>query len=444
MRIQLSDHFTYKKLFRFTLPSIAMMIFTSIYGVVDGVFVSNFVGDTPFAAINFIMPVIMILGAFGFMFGTGGNALISKTMGEGNFEKANSLFSMLTYISIGTGVVIAVLGIIFIRPVTILLGAEEEMVEYCVSYSRIILAAMPAYMLQQEFQSFFVTAEKPQMGLYTTILAGVTNMVLDALFVAVFSWGVEGAAIATAISQLVGGIIPIIYFARPNSSLLRLSKPVFDGKALLKTCTNGSSELMSNVAMSLVGLLYNVQLIKYAGQIGVSAYGVMMYVNMIFIAIYLGYSVGIAPVVGYHYGAGNTKELKGILKKSMIIICVTSVFMLLCGEVFAKPLAMIFMSNSPETLEMTIHGFRIFSIQFLFCGISIFGSGFFTALNNGLISAIISFLRTLVFQAASILILPLIWTPAVDGIWGSVVIAEIASAILTVIFLVLNKKKYNY
>lgn len=444
MRIQLSDHFTYKKLFGFTFPSIAMMIFTSIYGVVDGVFVSNYVGDTPFAAINFIMPVIMIFGAFGFMFGTGGNALISKTMGEGDIEKANSLFSMLTYISIATGVVVVVLGIIFIRPLAILLGAEEGMVDHCVTYSRIIFAAMPAYMLQQEFQSFFVTAEKPQMGLITTIIAGVTNMVLDALFVAVFEWGVAGAAIATAISQIIGGGIPIVYFSRENSSLLRLAKPIFDGKALLKTCTNGSSELMSNVAMSLVGLLYNVQLIKYAGETGVSAYGVMMYVNMIFIAIYLGYSVGIAPIVGYHYGAGNTKELKGILKKSIVIIGVTSVVMLLCGVVFAEPLSMIFMSKSPETLEMTIHGFKIFSIQFLFCGISIFGSGFFTALNNGLVSALISFLRTLVFQAASIILLPLFWTPAIDGIWWSVVFAEIASAILTVIFLTANKKKYNY
>lgn len=445
MRIQLSDHFTYKKLFRFTLPSIAMMIFTSIYGVVDGVFVSNFVGDTPFAAINFIMPFIMILGAVGFMFGTGGSALISKTMGEGDHERANKLFSMLTYISVGTGVVIGILGIIFIEPLTILLGADEDMVEHCVVYGRIILAALPAYMLQQEFQSFFVTAEKPQMGLITTVIAGVANMVLDALFIAVFNWGVAGAAIATAISQVLGGVIPIIYFSNPNnSSLLRLGKPVFDSKALLKTCTNGSSELMSNVAMSLVGLLYNVQLMEYAGQTGVSAYGVMMYVNMIFIAVYLGYTVGIAPVVGYHYGAGNTKELHGILKKSMSIILVSSILMLLCGEVFAEPLAKIFMSKSPETLEMTIHGFRIFSLEFLFCGISIFGSGFFTALNNGLVSALISFLRTLVFQMAAILILPLIWSPAVDGIWVSIVVAEVASAILTEIFLFANRKKYNY
>lgn len=444
MKIQLSDHFSYKKLFRFTLPSIAMMIFTSIYGVVDGFFVSNFVGETPFAAINFIMPFIMVLGSFGFMFGTGGSALISKTMGEGDMNKANRLFSMLTCVSVITGIVIAVLGIIFVRPLAALLGAEGAMLDDCVLYGRIILAAMPAFMLQQEFQSFFVTAEKPQMGLISTIAAGVTNMVLDALLIAVFEWGVAGAAIATALSQVVGGVIPITYFLRRNTSLLQLAKPSFDGKALLKTCTNGSSELMSNAAMSIVGMLYNVQLLKYAGEAGVAAYGVMMYVSMVFMAIFIGYSIGTAPIIGYHYGAENRSELKSLVKKSLIITGIISVAMLILGEVLAKPLSLIFMSNSPEILDITIHGFRIFSLQFLFCGIAIFGSGFFTALNNGLISALISFLRTLVFQEAAILLLPLIWTPAIDGIWFSIVIAEATAAIMTIIFLITNKKKYKY
>lgn len=416
MKIQLSDHFTYKKLFRFTLPSVAMMVFTSIYGVVDGFFVSNFVGETPFAAVNFIMPFIMILGSIGYMFGTGGSALISKTLGEGDPEKANSLFSMLTYISIGTGIVIAVLGVIFVRPLATLLGAGDEMIGDCVVYGGIILAAMPAYMLQQEFQSFFVTAEKPQMGFITMVAAGCTNMVLDALFVAVFSWGVAGAAVATAISQVVGGGIPVIYFLRKNSSLLKLKKPTFDGKALLKTCTNGSSELMSNAAMSLVGLFYNVQLMKYAGESGVAAYGVMMYVSMIFTAIFLGYTVGTSPVIGYHYGAENTEELKSILKKSLVIILSTSAFMFILAELLAYPLSYIFMNKSPDVLNLTVHGFRFFAFQFLFCGIAIYGSGFFTALNNGLISALISFLRTLVFQTAAIMVLPAIWHDAIDGI----------------------------
>lgn len=418
------------------------MIFTSIYGVVDGLFVSNFVGKTPFAAVNFIMPFLMVLGAFGFMFGTGGSALVSKTMGEGNMEKANRLFSMLTYISFAVGVVIAVLGIAFIRPIAAFLGAEGEMLDLCVIYGRIILAALPFYMLQMEFQSFFVTAEKPQLGLLSTLVAGISNMALDALFIAVFPWGVAGAAAATAASQVIGGLIPLIYFGRKNTSLLRLTKANFDGKALLKTCTNGSSELMSNISMSLVGMLYNVQLMNYAGEDGVAAYGVLMYVNMIFIGAFIGYSIGTAPIIGYHYGAGNHKELSSLLRKSLIIISIFSVCMLFLGEVLARPLSLIFVSYDTELLNLTLRGFAIFSFSFLFAGIAIFGSGFFTALNNGLVSALISFLRTLVFQIAAIIVLPLLW--GTDGIWISVVAAEASAAAVTAVFIIGMKRKYKY
>ncbi len=442
MGIQLSDHFTYGKLLRFTLPSIIMMIFTSIYGVVDGFFVSNYVGKTPFAAVNFIMPFLMILGAFGFMFGTGGSALVAKTMGEGDKEKAVRQFSLFIYVSIICGIVVAVLGIIFIRPVAALLGAEGELLDNCVLYGRIILIAIPAYMLQQEFQSFLITAERPHMGLWVTVAAGVTNMVLDWLFVAVFKWGLVGAAVATAISQVIGGIIPLIYFCFPDKSILRLTKTKFDGGALLKACTNGSSELMSNISMSLVGMLYNVQLMNYAGENGVAAYGVLMYVNMIFIAAFIGYSIGTAPVIGFNYGAGNSRELKGLLKKSIIIISIFSVAMLIMGQVLAKPLALIFVSYDKELLALTLRGFAIFSFSFLFAGMAIFGSSFFTALNNGLVSAVISFLRTLVFQIAAVIILPLIWE--IDGIWMSVVVAEFMAVVVTVIFMIAMRKKYNY
>ncbi|MCI8627592.1 MAG: MATE family efflux transporter [Lachnospiraceae bacterium] len=442
MNIQLSDHFTYKKLFRFTLPSIVMMIFTSIYGVVDGYFVSNFVGKTPFAAVNFIMPFLMILGAIGFMFGTGGSALISKTMGEGRQEKAKRLFSLLVYLSLFCGIVITVLGLLFLRPVASLLGAEGEMLENCVSYGRIILIALPAFMLQMEFQSFFITAEKPQLGLAVTVAAGVTNMVLDGLFVGVFRWGLAGAAAATAISQVVGGFIPLIYFLRPNSSSLRLTKTTFDGKAVIRTCTNGSSELMSNVSMSLVGMLYNAQLIKYAGEDGVAAYGVLMYVSMIFIAAFLGYSIGTAPVIGFHYGAENHTELKSLLKRSLVIIGSFSLGMVVLSEVLAYPLSKIFVGYDKGLLELTLRGFVIYSFCFLFAGVSIFGSSFFTALNNGLISALISFLRTLVFQVATVVILPLFWK--IDGIWLSIVVAELLSFVVTVLFLIAKRKKYHY
>lgn len=442
MKIQLSDHFTYKRLLRFTLPSIVMMIFTSIYGVVDGFFVSNYVGKTPFAAVNFIIPFLMILGAIGFMFGTGGSALIAIKMGEGDKDKAISLFSLFIYVSIICGIVITVLGMVFIRQVAEFLGAEGEMLENCVSYGRMVLIATPAYILQYEFQSFFVTAEKPQLGLIVTIAAGVTNMVLDALLVAVFPLGLTGAALATAFSQCVGGIIPLIYFGRPNSSLLRLTKTKYDGSSLLKACINGSSELMTNISMSVVSMLYNAQLIKYAGEDGVAAYGVLMYVNMIFLAAFIGYSIGTAPVIGYHYGAGNNDELKGLLKQSLIIIGVFSIVMLISGELLAKPLAVMFVGYDEGLLDMTLHAFFIFSCSFLFAGLAIYGSSFFTALGNGLVSAMISFLRTLVFQVAAVLIFPLIWE--IDGIWLSIVAAELMAAVVTGMFIVGMRNRYHY
>ena len=442
MKIQLSDSFDYKKLLRFTFPSIIMMVFTSIYGVVDGFFVSNFVGKTPFAAVNFIMPFLMILGTVGFMFGTGGSALIAITMGAGDKERAKRLFSLFIYVSAICGILIGALGIVVIRPVAAWLGAEGELLDNCVVYGRIILAVLPALILQYEFQSFFITAEKPKLGLAVTVAAGVANMVLDALFVGVLRWGLVGAAAATAISQSVGGIIPLIYFGRPNTSLLRLTRTKFDGRALLKACANGSSELMSNISMSVVGMLYNIQLMKYAGEDGVAAYGVLMYVNMIFLAAFIGYSVGVAPVIGYHYGAGNHGELKGLLKKSLVLIGIFSVGMVVLAEGLARPLALIFVGYDPELLDMTLRGFLVYSFSFLFAGLAIYGSSFFTALGNGLVSALISFLRTMVFQVAAVLIFPLIW--GLDGIWFSIVAAELVEALVTVAFLAGKRKKYHY
>lgn len=442
MKIQLSDHFDYRKLLRFTLPSIVMMIFTSIYGVVDGFFVSNFVGKTPFAAVNFIMPFLMILGAVGFMFGTGGSALIAITMGTGDKERANRLFSLFVYVSAVCGVVIGVLGIVLIRPVAALLGAEGVLLDNCVLYGRVILIALPAFILQYEFQSFFITAEKPQLGLAVTVAAGMTNIILDGLFVGFLRWGLAGAAAATAFSQAVGGIIPLVYFSRPNTSLLRLTGTRFDGRALLKVCINGSSELMANISMSVVGMLYNLQLMKYAGEDGVAAYGVLMYVSMIFFAAFIGYSVGAAPVVSYHYGAGNQEELKGLLKRSLVLIGVFSVGMLGLGEGMARPLSLIFVGYDAELLELTLKGFFVYSFSFLFAGIAVYGSSFFTALGNGLVSALISFLRTLVFQVAAVLLFPLVW--GIEGIWISIVAAELMAAVVTIMFLAGMRGKYHY
>lgn len=442
MNISLSEHFGYGKLLRFTLPSVGMMIMTSVYGVVDGYFVPNYVGLTPFAAVNLIMPFLMILGGTGFMFGSGGSALIAKTLGEGKKELANKTFSLLVYSAAVLGVIFSVLGIAVLRPVSALLGAEGELLENCVRYGRIYLASMPFYLLQYTFQSFFIAAEKPRMGLWVTIAAGVTNMALDALFVAVFEWGLEGAAFATAISITVGGVIPLIYFFRKNTSLFRLGKTRFDGKALLKTCTNGSSELMSNISMSIVNMLYNFQLNKYAGENGIAAYGVMMYVNLVFLAIFIGYSVGTAPIISYHYGAENKDELKSLLKKSAVIIWINSAAMIITAQLLAYPLAKIFVGYDETLMKLTLDGFRIFSVSFLFAGTAIFGSSFFTALNDGLTSALISFLRTLVFQTAAVLVLPLFFD--VDGVWFSVAAAEFTAAAVTMAFIFGKKKKYGY
>lgn len=440
--ITLSEHFDYKKLFRFTLPSIAMMIFTSIYGVVDGLFVSNIVGKVEFTAVNFIMPVLMITGSVGFMFGTGGSALVSKTLGEGKREKANSLFSLLIYVSAGAGVVLAAAGFLLMPVIAEALGADGELLKNCVLYGRMVVLAMPAFILQMEFQSLLITAEKPKLGLAVTVASGILNMVLDALFMWIFDWGIAGAAAATAMSQIVGGAVPIVYFLRPNTSLLRLGKTEFDIRAIGKACSNGSSEFVSQGSMSIVNMLYNSQLKNFVGDDGIAAYGVMMYVNLIFLAIFIGYSVGTAPVIGFHFGARNTGELKSLRKKSFVIIGFASLAMFAASQLLAAPLSSVFVGYDKDLFDLTVHGFRIFSFLFLFAGVSIFGSSMFTALNNGLISALISFLRTLVFQIAAVLLLPIFFK--VDGIWASVAAAELMSCVITVIFIAAKKKKYGY
>lgn len=442
MEIRLSDHFNFRTLLSFTLPSVVMMLFTSIYGVVDGFFISNFVGKTPFAAVNFIMPFLMMVGAVGFMFGTGGSAWVAKNIGEGNLERANRNFSLFVYVSAGLGVIIAVVSIIYIRPLAEMLGAHGDMLEDCVLYGIVNLIALPAYILQLEFQSFFIAAEKPKLGLLTTVSSGVTNMVLDALLVAVFPLGVFGAAAATAMSQIVGGIVPLFYFSRKNSSLLRLTKTSMDIPAIVKTCINGSSELLSNISMSLVGMLYNIQLLKYAGENGVAAYGTIMYVSFAFAAAFIGYSIGIAPVISYNFGAANHSELKGLLRKSLTVIAAFALIMVTLAWSMAMPLSRIFVGYDAELLEMTCNGFRTYSFAFLFMGFAIFGSGFFTALNDGVTSAIISFLRTLVFQTSAVMLLPLIL--GINGIWISVVVAEAMAVLVSLIFLITKQKIYHY
>ncbi len=440
--IRLSDHFSYGKLLRFTLPSICMMVFTSIYGVVDGLFVSNFVGKTPFAAVNLVMPFVMILGGMGFMIGTGGTALVSKLLGEGKKDEAHRTFSMLVLFTLLLGIVLSAVGILTMPAVSRFLGASDAMLPDCVLYGRIVTGFTFAFMLQNVFQSFFIAAEKPRLGLIVTVAAGVTNMVLDALFMAVFKWGVAGAAIATGLSQCVGGVLPLLYFLRPNTSLLRLRPAALRLRPLLQACGNGSSELMSNISSSLVGMLYNFQLMRLIGEDGVSAYGVLMYVQFIFVAIFIGYSIGCAPVVGFHYGAQNHDELKSLLRKSVLLMAVGGVTLTLLARALARPLAHLFVGYDAALYDLTVHAFRLFAWSFLLAGFNIFTSGFFTSLNNGGVSAAISFLRTLVFQAGSVILLPMLL--GVDGIWWAITAAEIFAFLISCTFLLAKRNKYHY
>lgn len=420
-----------------------MMIFTSIYGIVDGFFVSNYVGKTAFAAVNLVYPFIMVIGCFGFMIGTGGSALVSRTLGRGDKEQANRYFTMLLYLTFILGIATSLIGVIFIREIAGFLGATSEMLPYCVTYGRIMCAFNFAFMLQFFFQSFFVTAEKPSLGFWATTAAGLTNIVLDWLFIAVFDWGISGAAIASVIGQAVGGVLPIFYFMGKNSSLLKFTKTKLEIRPLLAACANGSSELMSNISASIVSMLYNARLMALAGENGISAYGVLMYTQLIFAAIFIGYAIGTAPVIGFHYGAANHTELKSLLKKSVTLMLSFGCIMMISAWVLSSPLSDIFVGYDEELADFTCHAFKIFAFSFVLSGFNIFSSSFFTALSNGAVSAAISFLRTLVFQIAAVMILPVIFN-GVDGIWWALTFAEIAAFIVSVSFIIAFKGKYKY
>lgn len=443
MRIRLSDHFNYNKLLRFVAPSVVMMVFISLYNVVDGFFVSNYVGKIPFASITMIMPVLMVLGAVGLMVGTGGTAIIGKTLGEHDPKRANRYFSMLVYVLVLAGIVISIITFWTMRPIATALGARGEMLEDCVLYGRILIIALPCEMLQMAFGSFFVVAEKPKLGLLVTVMAGGANMVLDALFIAVFRWGLPGAAWATAISQAIGAGVAVIYFARKNDSLLRLTaKTKLYGRVLLNACINGSSEMVSNMAASVVTMLYNYQLLRFVGENGVAAYGVILYVSFIFSAIFYGYTMGSAPVISYVYGAKNRAELKNLFRKSMAVMFLTGIVMVIFVILSADALAKVFVGYDDNLYNLTVQAFHIFAVIFLFEGVSIFSSGFFTALNNGKISALIAFLRTFVFEVSAVLVMPLLW--GVTGIWWAIVVAEISAFLVSVVFLKIKRRQYHY
>ena len=441
-KIQLSDHFTYKKLIRYSIPMIGVLILTSIYGVVDGLFISNVEGDIAFSAVNLILPGVMMFSSIGFMMGSGGAAIVSKTLGEGKKEKASQYFSMIVYFLIIIGIVCAILGCILTKQISSLLGASEKMEKYCIEYGRVLFLFLPFMMLQYMFQSFFAVAEKPNVGLLITLCAGITNAIGDYLLIVVFRLGITGAAVASGASMVVGSVPAIIYFAFKKDLKFKLVPTKFDWKALGHTMSNGSSEMVTNISMSFVNMLYNAQLMKYYGENGVSAYGVIMYVGFIFSGCYMGVSQAVAPVVGYNYGASNEEELKNVFKKSLIILAVMAIFLTGSAEALSKPLAYVLFSHNEELLKLTTYAIRLYAIGYTISWINIFGSAFFTGLNNGLVSAIISFGRMLVFQLATIFILPLIFDST--GLWLAMPVSEVFSLIVTVTFFITMRKKYNY
>lgn len=442
MNTQFTEHFNFKKLIKFVYPSVIMMVFTSVYGVVDGIFVSNFAGKSAFAAVNLIMPVLMGFAAVGFMIGTGGGALVAKILGEGDKKRANGIFSLLIYATVMLGLLLTAIGEFTLKPLAILLKAEGEMLEYCLIYGSINIGGLTAYMLQNVFQSFFPVAEKPKLGLFFIISAGLTNAALDALFIAGFKWGLVGAALATVIGQCVGGIAPIFYFTFRRNGILRLGSAEISLRPILKAFLNGSSEMMTQLSLSVVNITYNYQLMRLVGENGVSAYGVMMYVCFIFCSAFIGYAIGVAPIVAFNYGAQNKPELKSVLKKSLIIIAAASALMLALALGLNYPLSKVFVGYDKELFDLTRRGFFICAFMFAVMGFNIFGSAFFTALNNGVVSAVISFLRTLVFQLICVFALPAIF--GLDGVWAANVAAELLSIIVTVSFLCALRKKYGY
>lgn len=442
MQIQLSDHFTYQKLIRFTLPPVVTMIFTSIYSVVDGLFVSNLVGDLALSAVNIVFPVAMILAAFGFMLGAGGSAIVARTMGEGKPELANRYFSMIVLCVLGLGTVFSIGGALFIEPIARLAGASDLLMDDCVAYGRILLAGTAPFMLQVAFQIFFVTAELPKMGLAVSLASGVTNIAMDYLLIGPMNMGIAGAAWGTVLSYVVGGVLPLVYFFKPSRGRLRLCPTRLYPRELKNACVNGSSELMSNLSASLISILYNLQLMRLVGESGVAAYSVMMYVDFAFAAVFLGFSMGVGPVISFHFGADNREELKSLLRKSMTVIAACSLAMVALSELLAQPLAMAFVGYSAELTAMTVHGFRIFALSYLFAGFGIFGSGLFTDLCNGGVSALISFLRTFLFRGGMVILLPILL--GLDGVWLAVTVADGMGAAAACFLIWRYRNRYHY
>jgi len=444
MKIELQGHYGYGRLVRTMLPSIATMIVSSIYSIADGLFVSNYAGSTAFAAMNIIWPGIQILAVFGLMVGAGGSALVSKTLGEGDQDKACRIFSMLTRITMLAGIAMAFLFFILMKPLTWVLGAEGGMIQMATTYGRIIVITLPLYMIQMMFQPFFMVAEKPELGTQISIICGVVNIVLDALFIIVFRLGLIGAALGTAISIATGGLFSLIWFlSKRNKTHLQFRKNVkTEWKHVGKSCSNGLSEYVGNVALSVVSICYNLQLMKYIGESGVAAYGILMYLGFVFAAVFIGYNLSVTQIIAFNYGERNHTELRSLLHKSIILISVGGVIMTTVAETAAAPLARFFVGYDESICILTIRAIRIYMLSFLICGLNMFASAWFTALNNGIISAISAFVRTFIFELGCVFILPTFF--GVDGIWNAVNVAEVCALLFSAFLITAFSKKYGY
>lgn len=444
MKIELSGHYSYSRILKTCIPSVLMILTTSVYSIVDGLFVSNFAGTTSFAALNIIWPAIATVAAFGLMFGTGGSALVAMVIGQDDRDRANGIFTMLIRAMLILGAVCGTLLFIFMRPVSIWLGADEAMLPDCIRYGRILVCAMPAFMSQMAFNSFFMTAEKPQLGTLLTVICGITNIAFDALFIVVFGWGLTGAAIATVLGMAVGGIYPLYYFSskKRNTTKLKFVKADTDWHCIVRCCSNGLSEYVGNIALNIVSMCYNLQLMKLIGQDGVAVYGILMYIGYVYASVYIGYNIAVSPIVSFNYGAQNHDELKSLLRKSIVILLVAGTILTGLSEILSSPMAGIFVGYDPGLKALTARAIRIYMISFMICGLNMFVSAWFTALNNGIVSACAAFARTLVFEMGAIFILPLLL--GLDGVWLAVDVADMLALVLAVILLSTFRKRYNY
>lgn len=418
------------------------MVFMSLYTMVDGVFVSRFAGTAALSAVNIVYPMVSVVVAVGVMLATGGSAIIAKRMGEGKPEQARQNFSYLILAGVLIAVGMAALALVFLKPLLHLLGARGALFELCYAYALPLVFFIPSGILQMLFQTLLVTAGRPMLGLTVTVLGGVANIVLDYLFIVPLQMGIAGAAIATGIGFSIPAVFGLLYFALRRSGPLCFVRPKGGGKMLLRCCANGSSEMVTNMSTAVTTFLFNLLMMRYAGEDGVASITIVLYTQYLMTAVYMGYATGTAPVFSFHHGSRNGEQLRRLFRISMGFIALCSVATFALALVFAKQVVVIFTPAGSPVFEMALYGFRLFSGSFLFAGVGIFASAMFTAFSDGKVSAAISFLRTFAFIVLALLLLPL--AMGLDGVWLAVPLAEVLGFGVSLFFLYRKKKRYCY